>query len=129
MIRRQFLTLLPRLRKIIPIMLEQSLFKIAISETAGTQTILEIFRHAGRCNSPQQSNRNALLSVGFWFLWRAAIPNDCHDFLPDGLFVAEDFIRIAVTLAHLLTVRSRHHSDLFANLRLGNDKGLSVSLI
>ncbi len=50
-------------------------------------------------------------------------------FLRDRFFVAENFNRVAVALAHLLAVGAGHDCHFIADLRFGNHEGLAVLLV
>ena len=128
-IRGQLRALLPCFGKIIPVVLEQSLLQIAVAQPTGAQAVLKLLRHRRRRHQFEQLDGGIFVRVGFGFLRCPAVHDHAHDFFADGLFVAENFNRVAITLAHFLTVRAGHHGHLAADLRFGNHKRPAVLLV
>src|SRR3989442_1783183 len=83
----------------------------------------EIARDGRRSDEIQELDSEVFFGVGLGFLRRAAVHDETHDFFPDDFLVAEDLDRVAVALAHLLSVGARDGRDLFADARLRQHEG------
>ena len=56
-------------REIIPIVLEQRLLQVAITEPASTKAFFVIARNVSRCDETQQLDGEIFVRIGLWFLW------------------------------------------------------------
>src|ERR1700728_2521197 len=67
--------------EIIPVMLEQRFFQIAVTKSARAQAILKILRDSGRSHEFEQLNGDIFFRVGLWLGGSAAVHYDAHHFL------------------------------------------------
>ena len=54
---------------------------------------------------------------------------NAHDFFAHGLFLAEEFERVTIALAHLAAIKTGNDGRILADDGLGHDEGLAVGLV
>ncbi len=119
----------PRGREVIPVVLKERLFQVAITQAAGAQAVLKISGHGGRSDEFEQLDGEVFVGIGFGFVRGTAVHDQAHDFFALGLFGAKDLDGVAVALAHFLAVAAGHNSGFVADAGFGHDEGLAVSFV